>query len=407
MAAVNRIAVVGASVGGVMAAEALRRGGFTGGITLVGDEPWPAYERPPLSKEFLSGQWPVSKLALRDRTRVDDLSLEQRLGVPACGLELNERQVVLADGDRVGYDALVVATGVRARRVEFTDAIGVHVLRTVRDAAMLRSRLRPGRRLVIVGGGFIGCEVAATAIGLGVQVTLLEAMGTPLGPLLGSHVGEAVRRLHKEHGVDVRSRAVVEDILTEGKQATGVRLLSGEAIAADDVLVAVGSEPNTEWLAGSGLLVDGGLVCDEYSAASPDVYGVGDVARWYNPLFDCLMRVEHRTNAAEQALAVARNILNPQARRPFAPVPYFWSDQYGLKFQAYGQIRGHDEALVLHHDSASHSLLVAYRKRARLCGIFALGQSPKALREWRTLIAQGHAWEPVLQKSATHQGARS
>lgn len=387
----NRIVIVGASAGGLASAEALRRGGFTGAITLIGDEPRLPYDRPPLSKQLLSGQWPPDRLTLRPQADIAALGLDLRLGQPAAGLDLDGKSVPLADGTTVGFDVAIVATGVRARQVAGATGVpGVHTLRTLPDALELQSRLRPGLHLVIVGAGFVGTEVAATARALGVRVTLVEAGATPLGAVLGEEAGRVITGMHLDHGVTVRTGTSVSDLRAVDERTVGVQLSDGELLLADDVLIAVGSVPNTEWLAGSGLTVQDGLSCDAFCAAGEHVYGVGDVTRWYNPLFATAMRVEHRTNAAEQALTVARTILGD--RRPFAPIPYFWSDQYGIKVQAYGHLRDHDEALIVDRDQ----LLVAYRKDDRITGVLAAGASPAALRRWRALIADRTPWRTAI-----------
>ena len=396
----HRIIVVGASVGGLSVAEALCRAGHEGTITLVGDEPRMPYDRPPLSKQLLSGQWTPSRLALRPEADIRALGLDLRLGVPASALDLARQVVTLADDTRVPFDALVVATGVRARQLPGTEGVtGVHTLRSLPDALALRDRLRPGRRLVIVGAGFVGAEVAATACGLGVRVTLLESGPLPLALAVGEEAGRFLTSLHQQHGVHIHTHATVAEIVHTDGTVAGVRLADGTLVPADDVLVAIGSTPNTEWLAGSGLADRDGVGCDQYCAAADGVYGVGDVARWHNPLFGTAMRVEHRTNAAEQGLAVARNLLAPGARRPFAPVPYFWSDQYDTRFQAYGCLRDHDEALVLDAASADRRLLIAYRKDDRLVGVLAAGTSPKILRAWRALVAARTPWAAALNHS--------
>ncbi|MFF7594487.1 MULTISPECIES: FAD-dependent oxidoreductase [Streptomyces] len=393
----NRVVVVGASAGGLATAEALRRAKHEGEITLVGDELHLPYDRPPLSKQLLCGQWEPDRLSLRSTAAIEALGLEWRLGVPATGLDTVQRVVTLADGSEVPYDDLVVATGVRPRRLPEGDKLaGVHVLRTLPDALALKAALRPGGRLVIVGAGFVGAEVAATARGLGVEVTLLESAAVPLALAVGEEAGRFLTGLHHDQGVEVRTNAAVVELLGADGVVTGVRLADGTVLPADDVLVAIGSIPNTEWLAGSGLTVDNGLVCDEYCAAAPGVYGVGDVARWYNPLFDTVMRVEHRTHAAEQGMAVARNLLHSDEKRPFAPVPYFWSDQYGTKFQAYGNLRDHDEAVVLDSDLGARQLFVAYRKGDQLTGVLVAGKSPKIMRAWRALISCTTPWTDAL-----------
>ncbi|MEV4364286.1 FAD-dependent oxidoreductase [Nonomuraea sp. NPDC049625] len=393
----NRIVIVGGSAGGLATAEGLRRAGYGGAITLIGQEPQLPYDRPPLSKQVLTGEWEPDRLALRGKAELDALGLELRLGVPATGLDLSGGSVALADGAEVPYDALVIATGVRPRQLPGSEVVsGVHTLRTLDDAVSLKARLLPGRRLVIVGAGFVGAEVAAVAGGLGVKVTLLEAGPLPLAQAIGEQAGHVLARTHRDHGVELRTHAAVAEIVRAGGAVTGVRLADGTVLPADDVLVAIGSVPNTAWLDGSGLPLGDGLVCDEFSAAAPGVYGVGDVARWHNPLFGTAMRIEHRTNAAEQGLAVAHNLLHPQARRPFAPVSYFWSDQYGMKIQAYGHLRDHDEALVLDGDVSQRRLLIAYRTGDRLAGVLAAGLSPRILRAWRALIAARTPWATAI-----------
>jgi NADPH-dependent 2,4-dienoyl-CoA reductase/sulfur reductase-like enzyme len=386
----NRVVIVGASAGGLATAEALRRGGYRGVLTLVGDEPELPYDRPPLSKQVLSGQWEPDRLPLRTAAAVDDLGLDLRLGTSAVALDSARRVVTLADDTAVPYDALVVATGVRPRGLPGCPD-GVHVLRTLRDALALKKKLRPGGRLVIVGAGFVGAEVAATARALGVDVTMLESAPVPLASAIGAEAGRFLARLHHDHGVELHTGVAVSGITTDGAQLT-----DGTLVPGDDVLLATGSVPNTDWLATSDLTIHNGLVSDEYCAAAPGVYGVGDVARWHNPLFGTGMRIEHRTNAAEQGLAVARTLLYPEAQKPFAPVPYFWSDQYDVKIQAHGYLRDYDEAVVLDRDLDARRLLVAYRTGDRLTGVLGTGQSPKTLRAWHALIAARSPWHAAL-----------
>ncbi|MFK0107215.1 NAD(P)/FAD-dependent oxidoreductase [Streptomyces sp. NPDC091217] len=385
----NRIVVVGASAAGLAAAETLRREGYDGTLTLVGDEPHVPYDRPPLSKQVLSAEWAPDRVVLRAPTELDSLELELRLGVAACGLDVADRTLRLADGSEVPYDGLILATGVRPRRLP---GEGAHVLRTLDDALTLRERIGPGQRLVVVGAGFLGAEAAAVAWRLGAQVTLLEPAPVPLAHAVGEEVGRALSRAHRERGVDLRTGVTVTEVTEEG-----VRLAGGEEIAADEVLVAIGSLPNTEWLADSGLSVGDGVVCDEYCEAARDVYAAGDVARWHNPLFGVSMRIEHRTNAAEQGMAAARNLLNPGARKAFAPVPYFWSDQYEMKIQAYGYLRGHEEVRVVEGELEEGRFVAAYRTGERLSGVLAVGMPPKVLRGWRQAVSLGAAWgETVL-----------
>jgi NADPH-dependent 2,4-dienoyl-CoA reductase/sulfur reductase-like enzyme len=393
----GRVVVVGASAGGLATAEALRRLGYGGHVTIVGNEPHLPYDRPPLSKQVLTGELDPGELLLRSPADIDALELDLRLGETATGIDPEGRSVTLAGGAAVGYDALVVATGVRPRRLAGTEGLrGVHTLRTLEDAVTLKERLRPGRHLVVVGAGFIGAEAAASARGLGLDVTVIEPAAVPLAHALGEEVGRALTRAHRDHGVDLRTGVAVEGVLSRGGQVTGVRLTDGSVVPGQDIVVGIGTHPNTEWLLGSGLLLDDGLVCDEFSAAAPGVYGVGDVARWHNPLFGKTMRIEHRTNAAEQGLAVARNLAEPAARRPFAPVPYFWSDQYDTKIQAYGYLRGHEEVVVIDGDLGGRRFIAAYRSGDRVAGIVAVGMPPKTLRAWRAAIATRQSWADAV-----------
>ncbi|MGP4008545.1 NAD(P)/FAD-dependent oxidoreductase [Streptomyces sp. 4N124] len=392
----NRILVVGASAAGLAAAETLRREGYDGTITLVGDEPHLPYDRPPLSKQLLSSEWDAGRLDLRTAGDLAALGLDLRLGTEAIRLELAEHTVHLADGSEVSYDGLVIATGVRPRRLP---GEGAHVLRTLDDALTLRERLGPGRRLVVVGAGFLGAEAAAVAWRLGARVTLLEPAPVPLAHAVGTEIGQVLSHAHRDRGVDLRCGVRVTEVTEDG-----VRLDGGELVDADEVLVAIGSLPNTEWLDGSGLTVGDGVVCDEYCEAAQNVYAAGDVARWYNPLFGTSMRIEHRTNAAEQGMAAARNLLRAssgEARKPFAPVPYFWSDQYDMKVQAYGFLRGHDEVAVVDGDLAERRFLAVYRTGDRVSGVLALGMPPRAVRQWRQAIASGAEWHETVPTEAS------
>ena len=401
----DRVVVVGASAGGLATAEALRRFGFTGDITVIGSEAYLPYDRPPLSKQVLTGEWGPNQVLLRSSAQLDELGLCLRLGETATGVDPLRRFVTVAGG-RIGYDELVVATGVRPRRLPGADGVrGVHFLRTLEDALELKENLRAGRRLIVVGAGFIGVEAAAAARGLGVEVTLLEPEPVPLARVLGAEIGAELSEVHRERGVDLRTGVVATEVLSVRGQVTGVGLADGTVVPGDVVVIGIGSQPNVEWLQDSGLPVGDGLICDEFSEAAPGVHGVGDVARWHNPLFGVDMRIEHRTNAAEQGLAVARALTDPSARKPFAPVPYFWSDQYDLKIQAYGYLHDHDEVAVVDGALTGRRFVAAYRRGGLLTGVVAVNTSPRVVRSWRASVAARTPWSEIGTGQRVETGA--
>ncbi|MCA1273224.1 FAD-dependent oxidoreductase [Streptomyces sp. 7G] len=391
----RNIVIVGAGAAGLAAAETLRREGYDGQITLVGQEPSEPYDRPPLSKQILAGEWGPERIALRAPDVFAALGLDWQPDTSATRLDAADKRVTLTGAREVHYDGLVIATGVRPRRLPGS---GAHVLRTLDDALGLRRSLLPGARLVVVGAGFLGSEAAAVARGLGCEVTLLEPADVPLAQAVGPEIGQVLAQAHLDHGVQVRTGVTVTDT-----RPGSVQLAGGEVVAADAVLVAIGSLPNTQWLNGSGLDIRDGVTCDAYGEAAPAVYAAGDVARWHNPLFGTPMRIEHRTSAAEQGMAVARNLLNPDNRRQFPTVPYFWSDQYDMRIQAYGHLRDHEEMAVVEGDLAQRRFVAAYRKGQRVVGALAVGMPPKVIRQWRQAIAERTAWHDAVSTTAAGQ----
>ncbi|WP_405688590.1 MULTISPECIES: NAD(P)/FAD-dependent oxidoreductase [unclassified Streptomyces] len=388
VSAPSRIAVVGASAAGLSVVEGLRRGGYAGQLTLVGAEAHLPYDRPPLSKQLLTGEWESDRLPLRDADAIEALDLDLRLGTAAVALDTDRSEVTLADGSRIGYDALVVATGAAARRLPGTEGIaGVHVLRTLEDALAFRTELRAGPRLVIVGAGFVGAEAAAVARRAGAEVTMVTDAPVPLADALGPQLGGMLAEVHREHGVRIVAGAPVEQVLAEDGRTTGVRLRDGSTVAADAVLVGIGARPHTSWLDGSGITVGNGVECDATLYAGSGVWAAGDVASWPHPRAGGRVRIEHRTNAAEQGLAVARNILaGPGAAVPFDPVPYVWSDQYDLKIQVYGRTRDADEVRIAEGGLADRRLVALYAKDGRVCGAAGVNM-PRATRGYRALVA--------------------
>ncbi|WP_405691848.1 NAD(P)/FAD-dependent oxidoreductase [Streptomyces sp. NBC_01185] len=361
----SHVLVVGASAAGLTTAEALRRKGYEGRLTLLGGELHPPYDRPPLSKQVLAGARSPDTVRLRTS---DVLDAELLLGDPAAGLDPRTRTVRTASGRELSADAVVVATGLRPRTLPGAqDTAGVHVLRTLDDALALRSDLLVSRRAVVVGEGVLGSEIAATARSMGLDVTLAGPRPAPMLGQLGPLAAGLLAELHTGNGVRLRLGGAVAGLEAAGGRVTGVRLGTGEVLPADVVVVAIGAEPATGWLAGSGLRVDDGLVCDSRCRAAEGIYAVGDVAAWHHELLDTTMRLENRTNATEQALVVADNILG--ADRPYVPVPYFWTDQFDARIQAHGRPGPDAEATVVDGDLAGGRFVLRYARDGRVTGV--------------------------------------
>ncbi|SDY69079.1 phthalate 3,4-dioxygenase, ferredoxin reductase subunit [Modestobacter sp. DSM 44400] len=332
------VVVVGSSVAGVRCVQALRSEGFSGRVVLVGEETQLPYDKPPLSKQFLAGFWDTARVALLTAERAAELDVELRLGSAAERLDLAGRQVHLADGSTLAWDAAVLATGAAARPSPWHTDSGVHVVRTLADAQALRADLDTDAPVVVVGGGFIGAEVAATAHSLGRDVTVVDPLAAPIGRVVGAEVGQYFTALHQRHGVQTRFGVGVESVSGSSGDLVVV-LTDGTELPAGTVIVGIGATPNDGWLADSGLLVENGVTCDEHCRAvdAPDVYAVGDLARWLHPSHDEHVRVEHWTNAVDSAVVAAHNIVHPDDLRAHAPVEYVWSDQYDWKIQIVGR----------------------------------------------------------------------
>lgn len=405
------IAIVGASLAGLRAAESLRSDGFTGRITMIGSEARLPYDRPPLSKKVLSGEWEPERIALRKADDLESLDLDWRLGSPAVSLDLLQRQVALAGGDTVAFDGLIIATGSQARHLpNQPDWEGIHVLRTMDDSLTLRKAIEPTEQVpvpsvVVIGAGFIGLEVAATARARGCAVTVLEGGPAPMLRGLGAEMGHAAALVHADNGVELRiGVSVTEFVESSPGRVGGIELATGERIAADVVVIGVGASPATEWLAGSGLEIRDGIVCDRYlNAGAPFVYAAGDVCRWTNDLFEREMRVEHWTTASEQGSAAARNLLAEAAgaeRTPYSAVPFFWSDQFTARIQFLGRADG-DETVHVVIGSPEERAFVALYERAGVL-VAALGVSrPRQLMAFRSLIAARASIDEAREFAAT------
>ncbi|MFF3244495.1 NAD(P)/FAD-dependent oxidoreductase [Streptomyces sp. NPDC002870] len=380
------VAVVGASLAGLSAARSLRKQGYDGRLVVIGDEAHRPYDRPPLSKEFLAGTIGEADLALE--ADGEDLQAEWLLGVRAAGFDPGDRAVRLADGRSVRADGIVIATGATARVLPGSDGLeGVHTLRTLDDARALRADLARGGRLVVIGGGFIGAEVASTAYGLGLDVTVVEAAPTPLAGPLGEVMGGVVSTLHADHGVRLLCGVGVKG-LSGTACVEAVLLEDGRSIPADTVVVGVGARPCVEWLDGCGVVLDDGVKCGADGRTSlSGVVAVGDCASWYDPVAGVHRRVEHWTGARERPDAAVAAMLSGGAATPGLPrPPYFWSDQYGVRIQFAGHSAGADSVTVEEGLPDDRSFLAVYRRSGHPVAVLGMNQ-PRLFTRWRKQLA--------------------
>ncbi|GAB7065472.1 NAD(P)/FAD-dependent oxidoreductase [Streptomyces mexicanus] len=381
------ITVVGASLAGLSTVRALRAEGYDGGIFVVGEERHLPYDRPPLSKDFLKGDIDADALALGDAQEYDSLDVEWLLGERAVRLDPADRSVTLSGGRRMRTDGVVIATGARPRTLPGTDGLaGVHTLRTLDDAQALRAELLDGLpRVVVIGAGFIGAEVASTANRLGLHVTVVEALDVPLERQLGREMGLVCSSLHTDHGVRLLTGTGVAG-LTGTARVTGVRLADGRELPADIVVVGVGVRPATDWLAGSGVPVEDGVVCDAGCATGvPGVVAVGDVARCPHPFTGRHTRIEHWSNAGEQARTAARTLLTGVPAQAPLTAPYFWSDQYDVRIQLAGHVAPGAVPELVDGDVDSRCFTAVYRREDTPVAVLSLNQTKLFNRLRRSL----------------------
>ena len=369
------VVIVGGGLAAARTAEQLRRSEYTGRITIVSDEVHLPYDRPPLSKEVLRKE--VDDVALKPREWYDEKDITLRLGSAATGLDTAGQTVTLGDGTVLGYDELVIATGLVPRRIPaFPDLEGIRVLRSFDESMALREHASAAQRAVVVGAGFIGCEVAASLRSLGVDVVLVEPQPTPLASVLGEQIGELVARLHRDEGVDVRLGVGVAEVRGQGHVDTVV-LTDGTELTADLVVVGIGSRPATEWLEGSGIEVDNGVICDEAGRTSaPNVWALGDVASWRDATGH-QARVEHWSNVADQARVVVPALLGQDVPTNVV-VPYFWSDQYDVKIQCLGEPEANDVVHLVEDDG--RKFLAYYERDGVLVGVVGGGLPGKVMK---------------------------
>ncbi len=375
--------IVGGGLAAARTAEQLRRSQFTGAITIVSDEHHLPYDRPPLSKEVLRDETHVVTLKPEEFYRDNDITL--LLGVAARTVDTVANRLTLADGTKLDYDELIIATGLVPKRItSFPDLDGVRVLRSFDDSLALREHAASVGRAIIVGAGFIGCEVAASLRLRGVEVVLVEPQPTPLASVLGPQIGELVARLHRAEGVDVRCGVGVAEVSGYTHVET-VTLSDGTEIDADLVVVGIGSTPATDWLADSGIALDDGVVCDEFGRASaPHVWAIGDVASWRDSVGD-QVRVEHWSNVAEQARVLVPALLGIQVPAAVT-VPYFWSDQYDIKIQCLGEPEADDVVHLVEDDG--RRFLAFYERDGIVVGVVGGGMPGKVMKT-RAKIAAG------------------
>lgn len=394
----RRIVIVGASLAGLRAAEALRSEGFEGELHLVGTETYPPYSRPPLSKGLLTGAQQVEDCLLHPTT---DIDARWWLGRSAHALDL-ERRSVRAGERRLDYDGLVIASGARPRAWPQRVPDGVVTFRELDDALLLRDALRrPPRRVVVVGAGFLGGEIASSCTALGVPVTLVELEQAPLANRLGHEVATFLARLHREHGVDLQTGVTVDRFVGD-PALRRVELSDGTSLEADLAIVALGIHPNVEWLAGSGLRVRGGVLCDAYlrCVGAQDVLAAGDVARWPHPLFGGeTLSIGHWTNAVDQARTAAHNLLSGDGGQPFATVPSFWTDLHGIKLRSVGLPALADEHHLAEGSFEAGRFVYAYGRRGTLIGAVSVGMNPR-MPIYRRLIEQRQSIGSVPQAAA-------
>lgn len=384
----EHVLVVGAGLGGLRTIEQLRASGFQGRISLAGAEVHPPYDRPPLSKQLLTGDWEAARLVLRTEEGLDELGVRTHLGLRAVALRPGE--VELSDGASLYGDAIVLATGLVARALP-GQPDGVHTLRTIDDALALRGELEKAASVLVVGAGFIGAEVASSAHSRGVAVTVLEAAAGPAERALGPDVARVAARLFAEAGVDLRTGVSITGFTDPGDAGVAVELADGERVAADLGVVGIGGRPDLEWLAGTGLDTATGIPCDASGRVEglDGVWAVGDVASWAGP-DGVRHRHEHWTSAGDQAAVVARDILG--AEPPPPTVPYFWSDQFGLKIQLIGRPETADSVVPLHGTGFDggpvRGTVAGYLAGDRLVAVVGFGAA-RFIARYRALVAEG------------------
>lgn len=390
----QRVVIAGASAAGLSAADGLREGGFEGTITVLSAERHPPYDRPTVSKDLLTADSEPGILELRTAERLKANCIDLRLGQEAVGLDIDRNYVITSDGEPLPWDALVVATGTRPRRLLTDDGTPLPVLRTIEDLRIIRAAVAQYGEITLIGSGFIGLEVAAGLVQKNVKVTVFDAAPLPLEPIVGREVATSIRQLHRRHGVDMHGGATITAVSGEPGRYC-IHFADGAVHQTPFVLVGIGVDPNTDWLVGSGVQLSHGVNTDQAGRTNvPGVWAAGDIALFEHPLLGSTVRVEHWTHAIEQGRHVGLNIMRDEPV-PYGMPPYFWSDQYGKRFQSYGRRRPHDKAVVVHGSLDADEFLVLYGDE-NLHAVFACG-CERSLRSYRRLIERRGTFSQALE----------
>lgn len=391
------IVIIGASVAGMKLAQNLHSAGFPGSVTLIDVETNPLYDKPPLSKDYLSGESTPENIQLTTEEELRAQNVTIRFGTRATALDPATKTVELDSGETLSYDTLVIATGAHARRTPWASVTGVHVLRTRADSDRLREELVPGRRLAVVGAGFIGAEAAATSLAAGLDVTIIEPLEAPMGRAMNPQVGAIFAEKHRREGIDFQFGLSVENVeRVDG--ACRVTLTDGSTLNVDAVLLGIGAVPNTEWLETSGVPIANGVLCESTLAVVgvPDVYAIGDVARYNHDQHPDPVRLEHWTSAVDQALLVAHNITHPDDQREYNPTEYVWSDQYDWKIQIVGN-PGSENATII-GDPDDNKFGIVYGVDGHPVEGAVIVNWPRALIDARRSVAAGTATEELTSR---------
>ncbi len=401
MTAPRNVLVVGGSAAGLSAADGLREGGYEGPITILNAEKRAGYDRPTLSKALLSGSGEPEVRALRQPTHFAEKGYDVRTGVTAARLDPDRQVVVADDGEEFGYDALVIATGTRNRTLTTDDGLELPTMRTAEDLVTIRDQVSSCRAVTVVGAGFIGLEVAASLRERGRDVTLFGAHPLPMDHIIGPEVAGLIRDDHRAHGVDLHSETFVTGIggrpgayLLRYTDRAGIE----HTHATRCIIAGIGITPNVEWLEGSGIALDGGVVTDAAGRTNlPDVWAAGDVAYFFHPLYDEYVRVHHWTNAVEQGRVIGLNIAR-DTDTPYRTVPYFWTDMYGHKYHSYGRRRDDDEARLAIGTLEDDEFLVLFGREGRFDAIVSRG-CQRSLRGYKKLLQKGAGWDEALAEA--------